>query len=142
MSTLLTSARQLQSKYSRYHILFVFSAGSFNTLNTIPDILDTESTRDNYHNVCEARLGLSLPPPDLRPLNRRASHAGNLGQPRPEAGGHKEPDLLSVPRQRTRGSSLPYNISSEELYRLRCDEEPLYLVYCYVEATQLTLFLS
>ena len=124
-------------------ILFVFSAGSFNPLNTIPDILDTEDDPGHYtSNVCEARLGLSLPPPDLRPLNRRASHAGNLGQARPEAGGHKEPDLLSVPRQRTRGSSLPDNISSEELYRLRCHEEPLYLVYCYLEAAQLTLFLS
>ena len=106
-------------------ILFVFSAGSFNPLNTIPDILDTEDDPGHYtSNVCEARLGLSLPPPDMRPLNRRASHAGNLGEVRAEAGDrHREPDFLSVPRQRTRGSSLPDNISSEEIYRLRCDKE-------------------
>ena len=108
-------------------ILLVFSAGSFNPLNTIPDILDTEDNPGHYtSNVCEARLGLSLPPPDLRPLNRRASHAGNLGEVRAEAGDrNREPDFpcdfLSVPRQRTRGSSLPDNISSEEIYRLRCD---------------------
>lgn len=131
--------------------IHVFSAGgSFNPLNTIPDILDTEVDSGHYaSSVCEARLGLSLPPPDLRPLNRRASHAGNLGEVRAEAGDrHREPDFLSVPRQRTRGSSLPDNISSEEIYRLRCvtrkqcAAQHLCVFFWFVEPTQLTLFLS
>ena len=65
---------------------------------------------------------LLCPSPSERLLYRRASHAGNLGQ----AGRHKhvspiptQPSFLNVPRSRSRGSSLPDNISSSELYRLR-----------------------
>ena len=66
---------------------------------------------------------LTLPPPDSRPLSRRASHAGNLGQrghqPGEDPDAWSKQDFLNVPKTRSRGSSLPDNISTEELYRLR-----------------------
>ena len=70
-------------------------------------------------------------PPDLlcpspfsnKLLFRRASHAGNLGQADRQQQVYLPPTqpFLNVPRSRSRsrGSSLPDNISSSELYRLR-----------------------
>ena len=48
------------------------------------------------------------------PLTRRVSHADLEPPP-----GQDRQDLLEVPRQRSRGVSLPDKISSVELYRLR-----------------------
>jgi len=85
------------------------------------------------HWLCPELSHLSQPPPDARPLSRRASHAGNLGQTYKRdpfnhrqgenselpLGGAQKLDFLNVPRQRNRGTSLPDNISTTELYRLR-----------------------
>ena len=66
--------------------------------------------------------GLLHPAPYRRRINRRASHAGNLGQTAPnhyESPSTPLQPFLNVPRSRSRGSSLPDEISSSELYRLR-----------------------
>ena len=56
------------------------------------------------------------------PLSRRNSHAGNLGQTaqqHPVSPGPTQQAFLNVPRARSRGSSLPDTINSNELLRLR-----------------------
>ena len=130
------------------------SPGSFNALNA--DILHTETPVKvaKYAGGREVRLepGLALPPPDLRPLNRRASHSGNLGGCG-EAGARGPgeqadlcTDLLSVPRQRTRGSSLPDTITSTELYRLRYGvwrgKYNIQTAYTYLKLNQLIIFVA
>ena len=59
------------------------------------------------------------PTPDQPPY-RRASHSGNFSQQQgaPAAVTHQSA-LLNVPISRCRGSSLPENLSSCDLYRLR-----------------------
>merc|ERR1740137_56875 len=61
-----------------------------------------------------------------RQMFRRASHAGNLSTSdrqqqavSPGAPAQNKSDLLNVPLSRCRGSSLPDNLSSCDLYKLR-----------------------
>ena len=86
-----------------------------------------------FETVADPWLAVNnLPQPETRHLHRRASHAGNLGvHSRYEPEQYHETshntgtptvtnNLLNVPtRQRNRGTSLPENISTSELYRLR-----------------------
>ena len=54
------------------------------------------------------------------PLIRRVSHADLEPPTHLRLTGHQDrQDLLEVPRRRSRGVSLPDNISCTELYRLR-----------------------
>ena len=62
---------------------------------------------------------LLVPSPSMRPLHRRETHAGNLGQSISRSPSQTVQPFLNVPKARTRGSSLPDKITTSELYRLR-----------------------
>ena len=75
-------------------------------------------TPSSIQQSCQSQLGFLRPSPYGRRISRRASHTDILRKPTFE---HTDPStpLLTVPGARSRGSSLPDQLSSSELYRLR-----------------------
>ena len=75
-------------------------------------------TPSSIQQSCQSQSGFLRPSPYGRRISRRASHTDILRNSTPE---HVDPStpLLTVPGARSRGSSLPDQLSSSELYRLR-----------------------
>ena len=76
----------------------------------------------SFQPTSQEHSGLLRPAPYGRRINRRASHACILRKSSPEKPQPLVPPSephLNVPGSRTRGKSLPDQLSSSELYRLR-----------------------